>query len=67
MLQRQLSLKNRSTPLPTGLAPFKAGDGKSFTSILYGNGPGYKLNNGIRADVTEEESSKFSVGLSTRG
>nr|AAA37531.1 embryonic alkaline phosphatase [Mus musculus] len=40
-----------------GLAPFKAEDGKSFTSILYGNGPGYKLHNGARADVTEEESS----------
>ncbi|KAM7339646.1 hypothetical protein ACRRTK_000261 [Alexandromys fortis] len=40
-----------------GLVPFKALDGKSFTSILYGNGPGYKLQNGARADVTEEESS----------
>ncbi|XP_041506394.1 alkaline phosphatase, germ cell type [Microtus oregoni] len=40
-----------------GLVPFKALDGKSFTSILYGNGPGYRLINGVRADVTEEESS----------
>ncbi|CAO2625299.1 Alkaline phosphatase, germ cell type [Lemmus lemmus] len=40
-----------------GLVPFKAQDGKSFTSILYGNGPGYRLFNGVRADVTEEESS----------
>ncbi|XP_021485151.1 alkaline phosphatase, germ cell type-like [Meriones unguiculatus] len=40
-----------------GLAPFKAQDGKSFTSILYGNGPGYRLHDGVRADVTEEESS----------
>ncbi|XP_034377529.1 alkaline phosphatase, germ cell type [Arvicanthis niloticus] len=40
-----------------GLAPFKAEDGKPFTSILYGNGPGYKLYNGVRADVTEKESS----------
>lgn len=65
MFQQQLTLKNGSFPLPAGLAPFKADDGKSFTSILYGNGPGYKLRNGARADVTEEESSKFSVGLST--
>ncbi|XP_051010202.1 alkaline phosphatase, germ cell type-like [Acomys russatus] len=43
-----------------GLAPFKAQDGKSFTSILYGNGPGYRLHNGVRADVTDEESSNFS-------
>ncbi|XP_038196958.1 alkaline phosphatase, germ cell type-like [Arvicola amphibius] len=40
-----------------GLVPFKAQDGKSFTSILYGNGPGYRLLNGVRADVTEEGSS----------
>ncbi|XP_035294745.1 alkaline phosphatase, germ cell type-like [Cricetulus griseus] len=40
-----------------GLAPSKALDGKSFTSILYGNGPGYRLLNGVRADVTKEESS----------
>ena len=58
--RKQLSWKNRSSPLPAGLAPFKAEDGKSFTWILYGNGPGYKLHNGARADVTEEESSKFT-------
>ncbi|KAH0509380.1 Alkaline phosphatase, placental-like [Microtus ochrogaster] len=40
-------------------ASFNALDGKAFTSILYGNGPGYKLQNGARADVTEEESRKF--------
>ncbi|XP_008836346.1 alkaline phosphatase, germ cell type-like [Nannospalax galili] len=39
-----------------GLAPFKAQDGNSFTSILYGNGPGYKLQNGIRPNVTDRES-----------
>nr|XP_048284904.1 alkaline phosphatase, germ cell type-like [Myodes glareolus] len=37
-------------------ASFNALDGKSFTSILYGNGPGYKLQNGVRAGVTDEES-----------
>ncbi|KAL1770695.1 alkaline phosphatase, placental-like [Sigmodon hispidus] len=40
-----------------GLAPFNALDGKSFTSILYGNGPGYKHLNGVRDYVTEEKSS----------
>ncbi|XP_021089837.2 alkaline phosphatase, germ cell type-like [Mesocricetus auratus] len=40
-----------------GLSSYKAGDGKPFTSILYGNGPGYRLHNGVRAAVTEEESS----------
>ncbi|XP_076722091.2 intestinal-type alkaline phosphatase-like [Callospermophilus lateralis] len=39
-----------------GLAPLKAQDGKSYTSILYGNGPGYVLNSGDRPDVTEVES-----------
>ncbi|XP_076722086.2 intestinal-type alkaline phosphatase [Callospermophilus lateralis] len=39
-----------------GLAPLKAQDGKSYTSILYGNGPGYVLNSGNRPDVTEVES-----------
>ncbi|XP_069878487.1 intestinal-type alkaline phosphatase-like [Dipodomys merriami] len=37
-----------------GLAPLKALDGKSYTSILYGNGPGYVL--GDRPNVTESES-----------
>uniref|UniRef100_A0A8C0X204 Alkaline phosphatase n=1 Tax=Castor canadensis TaxID=51338 RepID=A0A8C0X204_CASCN len=36
------------------LAPFKAEDGKFYTSILYGNGPGYK--EGDRPNVTESES-----------
>nr|XP_004662275.2 intestinal-type alkaline phosphatase [Jaculus jaculus] len=40
-----------------GLAPLKAVDGKSYTSILYGNGPGYVLNSGNRPNVTEVESS----------
>nr|XP_004662274.2 intestinal-type alkaline phosphatase 1 [Jaculus jaculus] len=39
-----------------GLAPLKAVDGKSYTSILYGNGPGYVLNSGNRPNVTDLES-----------
>ncbi|XP_034541018.1 alkaline phosphatase, tissue-nonspecific isozyme isoform X1 [Notolabrus celidotus] len=36
-----------------GLAPFISDvDQKPFTSILYGNGPGYKLVNGVRENVS---------------
>ncbi|XP_038940613.1 alkaline phosphatase, germ cell type-like isoform X3 [Rattus norvegicus] len=37
-------------------ASFNALDGRPFTSILYGNGPGYKLEKGTRPDVTDKES-----------
>lgn len=43
----------------TGLAPLNAQDGKSYTSILYGNGPGYVLDLGVRPNVTEVESGKY--------
>ncbi|XP_058045145.1 intestinal-type alkaline phosphatase 1-like [Ahaetulla prasina] len=39
-----------------GLAPEKALDGKSYTSIVYGNGPGYQITTEGRPDVTVEES-----------
>uniref|UniRef100_A0A8C3VUG1 alkaline phosphatase n=1 Tax=Catagonus wagneri TaxID=51154 RepID=A0A8C3VUG1_9CETA len=39
-----------------GLAPSKASDGKSYTSVLYGNGPGYALNGSARPNLTEDES-----------
>ncbi|XP_010345498.2 intestinal-type alkaline phosphatase [Saimiri boliviensis] len=39
-----------------GLAPSKAQDSKAYTSILYGNGPGYAFNSGARPDVNESES-----------
>ncbi|KAM9003125.1 intestinal-type alkaline phosphatase 1-like [Sarcophilus harrisii] len=42
-----------------GLAPKKALDGKSYTSILYGNGPGYQIN-GTRPDVNESISEHVS-------
>ncbi|XP_051873983.1 intestinal-type alkaline phosphatase 1-like [Pristis pectinata] len=35
-----------------GLAPFNAVDDKPFTSILYGNGPGYAIVNGTRTNIT---------------
>ncbi|XP_006893599.1 PREDICTED: intestinal-type alkaline phosphatase [Elephantulus edwardii] len=37
-----------------GLASSQASDGKNYTSILYGNGPGYPLGN-ARPDVNETE------------
>ncbi|XP_004610928.2 intestinal-type alkaline phosphatase [Sorex araneus] len=40
-----------------GLVPERALDLKTYTSILYGNGPGYALWNGSRPSVTESESS----------
>ncbi|XP_069855148.1 intestinal-type alkaline phosphatase-like [Dipodomys merriami] len=39
-----------------GLSPNKALDGKSYTSILYANGPGYALGQGARPDPRESES-----------
>lgn len=39
-----------------GLAPQNAQDGKPYTSILYGNGPGYALSSGERPSVTSQES-----------
>ncbi|KAG6931955.1 Alkaline Phosphatase, Intestinal [Chelydra serpentina] len=35
-----------------GLAPKKAEDKRPYTSILYGNGPGYAIANGSRPDVS---------------
>ncbi|XP_068089434.1 intestinal-type alkaline phosphatase 1-like [Hyperolius riggenbachi] len=35
-----------------GVAPSKASDGKPYTSVLYGNGPGFKLVNGSRENIT---------------
>uniref|UniRef100_A0A5F5PYQ7 Alkaline phosphatase n=1 Tax=Equus caballus TaxID=9796 RepID=A0A5F5PYQ7_HORSE len=43
-----------------GLAPSKASDGKAYTSILYGNGPGFALSQGSRPDVNESQSSEYS-------
>ncbi|XP_076770979.1 intestinal-type alkaline phosphatase isoform X2 [Arvicanthis niloticus] len=42
-----------------GLAPLNALDGKPYTSILYGNGPGY-VGTGERPNVTDAESKSPS-------
>ncbi|XP_036176691.1 intestinal-type alkaline phosphatase-like [Myotis myotis] len=39
-----------------GLAPEKAKDGKAYTSILYGNGPGFAVSGGSRSDVRDSQS-----------
>lgn len=35
-----------------GLAPKKAKDKRAYTSILYGNGPGYSIRDGARPDAS---------------
>lgn len=50
---------NVSLFLYAGLAPLNALDGKPYTSILYGNGPGY-VGTGERPNVTVAESSECS-------
>uniref|UniRef100_A0A8D2IX30 Alkaline phosphatase n=1 Tax=Varanus komodoensis TaxID=61221 RepID=A0A8D2IX30_VARKO len=41
-----------------GLAPSLAIDNKTYTSIVYGNGPGFQLGNQSRPSVNAEESGK---------
>ncbi|XP_063162376.1 intestinal-type alkaline phosphatase 1-like [Candoia aspera] len=38
-----------------GLAPEKAVDGKAYTSIVYGNGPGYRVTENGRPNITIQE------------
>ncbi|XP_016060102.1 PREDICTED: intestinal-type alkaline phosphatase-like [Miniopterus natalensis] len=40
-----------------GLAPEAASDGKTYTSILYGNGPGFAMSGGPRPEVSHDQSS----------
>lgn len=48
-------------PLFTGLAPEEATDNKSYTSILYGNGPGYQITSEGRPNVDAAESGKMAL------
>lgn len=54
----------RSVPFPhgpllsAGLAPKKASDDKAYTSLLYGNGPGFSLSGGSRSPVSDSQSSE---------
>uniref|UniRef100_A0A667GRH6 Alkaline phosphatase n=1 Tax=Lynx canadensis TaxID=61383 RepID=A0A667GRH6_LYNCA len=50
-----------------GLAPSKAYDNKTYTSILYGNGPGgFALKDGPRPNVSDSQSGECSGGWSGR-
>ncbi|XP_015990198.2 intestinal-type alkaline phosphatase-like [Rousettus aegyptiacus] len=40
-----------------GLAPKKASDDKAYTSLLYGNGPGFSLSGGSRSPVSDSQST----------
>ncbi|KFR00570.1 Intestinal-type alkaline phosphatase, partial [Nipponia nippon] len=40
-----------------GVAPSKATDQKNYTSILYGNGPGYQ--GGVRPDINDEKANQY--------
>ncbi|XP_008300381.1 intestinal-type alkaline phosphatase-like [Stegastes partitus] len=42
---------------PTGVSRSLATDNKHFTTALYGNGPGYQIENGTRPDMNESVSS----------
>jgi len=42
-----------------GTSYSKADDGNSFTTALYGNGPGYQMVNNTRPDMNNTISSKF--------
>lgn len=47
------SVTSRPMPSCTGLAPMLSDtDKKPFTAILYGNGPGYKVVDGERENVS---------------
>ncbi|KAJ7993451.1 hypothetical protein DPEC_G00272570 [Dallia pectoralis] len=46
----------RGNPV-TGLSRNLADDKKPFTTLLYGNGPGFKLANGSRPSLTEAETA----------
>ncbi|XP_053169044.1 intestinal-type alkaline phosphatase 1-like isoform X2 [Hemicordylus capensis] len=58
-----------------GLAPKKAMDKYSYTSILYGNGPGYTLKNGSRPDASSvpfedknyQQQAAVPLGSETHG
>lgn len=48
---------------PLGLAPMQSDvDRKPFTSILYGNGPGYKIVAGERENVSAVDFGEYVFG-----
>lgn len=60
----ELQWDNRVLSASTGLAPMLSDvDQKPFTSILYGNGPGYKTVNGVRENVSTIDYGKGTKEL----
>lgn len=52
-----------TVPPPPGLAPMQSDvDRKPFTSILYGNGPGYKIVAGERENVSAVDFGECLLG-----
>lgn len=49
-------------PVP-GLAPKKARDKRAYTSILYGNGPGYSIRNGGRPAASLPAAGRSLLGM----
>lgn len=51
-----------SFPVP-GLAPKKAKDKRAYTSILYGNGPGYSIRDGGRPAASLPAAGRNLLGM----
>ena len=51
-----------SLPVP-GLAPKKAKDKRAYTSILYGNGPGYSIRSGGRPAASLPAAGRSLMGM----
>lgn len=46
-----------------GLAPKKAKDKRAYTSILYGNGPGYSIHDGARPAASLPAAGTSLLGM----
>lgn len=55
-----------SFPVP-GLAPKKAKDKQAYTSILYGNGPGYSIHKGGRPSPSLHAAGRNLLGMGWDG
>ena len=46
-----------------GKSPLWGTDFRPYTTLMYGNGPGYKLTNGSRPDIRDVNTSKWCFFL----
>lgn len=51
-------LMSRATVFVPGKSPLWATDFRPYTTLMYGNGPGYKKVNGSRPDLSDVDTSK---------